>query len=102
MRQVALAVGAVLLGLVVLFTSALPTLWSTLPGIGPVVAAFVIGAGLVIYGLASTVRAFRTDSDERLATVFTAIATICVGAVAFSWPVFTLTIFRVALGSSDL
>lgn len=98
MRQLSLAIGAIALGLVVLLTSALSTLWSMLPGVGPVVAAFLIGAGLVLYGVYSTIRAFRTESDERLAAVLAAIASILVGAVAFSWPVFTLTIFRLVFG----
>lgn len=98
MRQLTLAIGTIVLGLVVLFTSALSTLWGMLPGVGPVIAAFLIGAGLVLYGVFLTIRAFRTESDERLAAIFSAIASILVGAVAFSWPVFTLTIFRLVFG----
>lgn len=98
MRQLLLAIGAIAFGLVVLLTSVLSTLWSLLPGVGPVIAAFAIGVGLVAHGLFAAFRAFRVNSDERLATVLTAVASILVGAVAFSWPVFTLTIFRLIFG----
>lgn len=98
MRQYLLAFGAIALGLVVLLTSALSTLWSVLPGVGPVVAAFIIGAGLILTGLNAAFRAFRTESDERIAAILNAVASILVGAVAFSWPVFTLSIFRLVFG----
>lgn len=82
-----------------LFTPLLPWLWGLLPGYGPVVTAFAIGAGLVLHGVFSVFQAFKEDSDGRLATILTALASLVAGAIAFSWPVFTLFVFRVSLGA---
>lgn len=94
-----IAAPAIVIGAAVLFTPLFPWLWGLLPGVGPVIAAFAVGTGLVLHGVFSVLRVFKGDSDERLAAVLTAVASLLVGAVAFSWPVLTLVIFRLAIGA---
>ncbi len=71
------------------------------PSAGAPGLAFLIGAALIVHGLLTgwqAGRAGRADhpggADRRITAALTAIASITVGVVAFSWPVLTIVLFR--------
>lgn len=72
---------------------------------GPALApwlAFTVAALLVVYGFWQGLRAVRVrgaDRGTRLAHVLAAVASVTAGAVAFAWPVLTLSAFRLWVGA---
>ncbi|WP_245655295.1 lipase family protein [Nocardia coubleae] len=68
------------------------------PSAGAPGLAFLIGAALIVHGLLTGWQAVgRGDADgvdQRVTAALTAIASITVGVVTFSWPVLTLMLFR--------
>ncbi|MGY0501009.1 lipase family protein [Nocardia sp. FBN12] len=70
------------------------------PSAGAPGLAFLIGAALIVHGVLAVWQAVRDDGarrggvDRRITAALTAIASITVGVVAFSWPVLTLVLFR--------
>ncbi|UOQ60290.1 alpha/beta hydrolase [Leucobacter rhizosphaerae] len=69
------------------------------PDAGAPWLAFLVGAGLIVHGVTSAVRAIRGSADQRVAALIGAAATIIVGVVTFSWPVLTLVVFRLSVGA---
>lgn len=69
------------------------------PDAGAPWVAFLVGAGLIAHGLITAIRAFQGTTDQRVATLLVAVATMIVGAVSFSWPVLTLVVFRLSVGA---
>ncbi|MFD4353155.1 lipase family protein [Nocardia sp. NPDC058518] len=74
------------------------------PSAGAPGLAFLIGAALIVHGLLAAWQAVRGDGrgnagrvgsvDRRITAGLTAVASITVGVVAFSWPVLTIVLFR--------
>jgi uncharacterized membrane protein HdeD (DUF308 family) len=87
--RAAIAVVCVVLGAII-------AVW---PDAGAPWLAFLVGAGLIFHGVTAAVRAIRGTADQRVSALIGAAATILVGCVTFSWPVFTLIIFRLSVGA---
>lgn len=68
------------------------------PNAGAPWLAFLVGAALLVHGGVSAVEALRSGADLRIAGLLAAVATLLVGAITFSWPVLTLSVFRFAVG----
>ncbi|UQE74100.1 DUF308 domain-containing protein [Gordonia sp. PP30] len=87
----AVATGAVCLvaGLVVLFwrAASLHTL------------VLVLAAALIVHGATAIVRAFRGGTDLRVAGFFSGAAAVVFGVLAVSWPLITVTVFRIGFGA---
>ncbi|MBC7305233.1 MAG: DUF308 domain-containing protein [Nocardia sp.] len=68
------------------------------PAAGAPGLAFLIGAALIVHGLLAVWQAVRGNgagsTDRRITAALTALASITVGVVAFSWPVLTIVLFR--------
>lgn len=72
-----------------------------IPALGVTWVAFLIAAGLIAHGLFSVLHAFRREArrHHRAAEVIAAVAGIVFGVLAFTWPVLTLSVFRLAVGA---
>lgn len=75
------------------------TLIAVWPTAGAPWLAFLVGASLVGHGVLQIVRSIRHGGDQRATGVVMALASIVFGVVAFSWPVLTLTFFRLGVGA---
>ncbi|WP_241156158.1 lipase family protein [Leucobacter chromiireducens] len=84
------------LGVVLLAAGALIALW---PSGGAPWLAFLVGAALVCAGIFQVVQVVRGGGDSRVTSVIGALACVAFGLVAFSWPVLTLTVFRLGVGA---
>lgn len=69
------------------------------PDAGAPWLAVLVSLSLILHGIASAILAFRGDIDNRVAGVLIALAGIALGFLAFSWPVLTIAIFRLAVGA---
>ncbi len=79
------------------------------PSVGAPGLAFLIGAALIVHGLLAVWQVVRGDGageaarpggiDRRITAGLTAVASITVGVVAFSWPVLTVVVFRFGLAA---
>lgn len=72
------------------------------PPLGAPWLAFLVAAALVVHGVLSAVRAVRAPSGTapyRAAEIISAASAIVFGALAFTWPVLTLTVFRLGVGA---
>ncbi|NLB46909.1 MAG: lipase [Microbacteriaceae bacterium] len=75
---------------------ALMALW---PDSGAPWLAKVLALALIFHGVLSAIAAVRGDRDHRVASLLTALAGICLGLVAFSWPVLTIALFKLGVGA---
>ena len=82
-------------GWLLVVLGAVMALW---PDAGAPWLAFLVGTALLMHGAVAAVEAWRGRADLRAAGLLTAVATFLVGAVTFSWPVLTLSVFRFAVG----
>lgn len=69
------------------------------PPLGAAWLAFIVAAALIAHGLVSVIHAVTRKTPYRVAEGISAAAAIVFGALAFSWPVLTLTIFRFGVGA---
>nr|WP_272928743.1 lipase family protein [Leucobacter luti] len=69
------------------------------PSAGAPWIAFLVGASLIGHGLFQTVQSIRHGGDQRATSIIGALASIIIGVVTFSWPVLTLTFFRLGVGA---
>lgn len=69
------------------------------PDAGAPWLAVLVALALILHGIASAILAFRDDTDNRVAGVLIALAGIALGFLAFSWPVLTIAIFKLAVGA---
>lgn len=87
-----------LVGAVLIAVGALMTLW---PDAGAPWLAFLVGAALIVHGAVALFSAITgrgvAPRDARAASAIMAAAAIVLGVVALSWPVLTLTMFRLGL-----
>lgn len=87
-----------LVGGALIALGALMALW---PDAGAPWLAFLVGAALVVHGALALWNAITGrdgwHADARAAAAIMGAATIVLGVVAFSWPVLTLTVFRLGL-----
>lgn len=82
------AVGWVVLGGVVAF-------W---PGVTLRVIVLLMGAGMIIAGVADVIAAFRGAADERVASALLGAASAIFGALALLWPDVTTLVIAVVFG----
>ncbi len=87
---------ATILGFLMVITGTFMAIW---PDAGAPWLAFLIGGALIAHGLVSGIAAVRGDADHRTTGIITGLATIVIGVLTFSWPVLTLTIFRLGIGA---
>lgn len=69
------------------------------PDAGAPWLARLISIALVLHGAVSAVTALRGDADRRISGLLIALAGIALGLLSFSWPVLTLSLFRLAVGA---
>ncbi|MDI6022013.1 lipase family protein [Leucobacter sp. UT-8R-CII-1-4] len=72
------------------------TFW---PDAGAPWLAAMVALSLILHGIASAILTFRGDADNRVAGLLIALAGIALGFLAFSWPVLTIAIFKLAVGA---
>lgn len=84
------------LGTVLAALGAVIALW---PSGGAPWLAFLVGASLIGHGLLQSVQSIRHGGDQRATSIIIALASIIFGVVALSWPVLTLTLFRLGVGA---
>ncbi len=83
-------------GLACVLLGATVALW---PDAGAPWLAFLVAASIIVFGVHTATHAIRNRTDESIASLISACAAVLVGVVAFSWPVLTLSVFRVGFGS---
>ncbi|WP_232299789.1 lipase family protein [Leucobacter komagatae] len=69
------------------------------PAAGAPWLAFLVGVSLIGHGILQGVQSFRHGGDQRATSFIVALASVLLGIVAFSWPVLTLTFFRLGVGA---
>lgn len=89
-------VSARVFGAVLFLLGAIIAVW---PAGGAPWIAFIVGASLIGHGVLQTVQVIRHGGDQRATSVIIALASIVFGVVALSWPVLTLTFFRLGVGA---
>jgi len=89
--NVAVAIGWVVLGVVIL-------VWR---GVGLTALVWLVGAALVVSGLARIATSVRTPrpGGERAASVLLGIASLIVGVLALAWPDVTMLVVAVGFGA---
>ena len=92
----ALRLPARVLGAASIVAGAVVALW---PGASAPGLALVVGIALVAHGLLRAVQAVLGRGEARVTSVIAALAGIVLGVVALSWPVLTLTVFRLGVGA---
>lgn len=83
-------------GLALIVAGSFMALW---PNAGAPWLASLVAVALILHGAVSAVAAVRGDADHRVAGVLIALAGIALGVLAFSWPVLTLVLFRLAVAA---
>lgn len=78
---------------------ALGVLIALWPSAGAPWLAFLVGASLIGQGIFSAVQSIRHGGDQRATSIIGALASIIIGTATFSWPVLTLTFFRLGVGA---
>ena len=61
--------------------------------------AFAVAIAVIAHGLATAAAALWRTGASRMSGLIAAAASILLGAVALSWPVLTLSMFRLAIGA---
>lgn len=89
------AAGRAIAALVIVFGLVI-AIW---PTVGTPWLAFAVGAALVAHGGFSAARAVRSRTPDRAAEIISACAALVFGALAFTWPVLTLQVFRLGVGA---
>ncbi|MCW2288323.1 uncharacterized membrane protein HdeD (DUF308 family) [Leucobacter luti] len=69
------------------------------PSAGAPWLAFLVGVALIGQSLFQLLQSIRNSGDQRAPHIIAALAGIVVGLVTFSWPVLTLTFFRLGVGA---
>lgn len=83
-------------GIALTILGALMALW---PDSGAPWLATIVGIALILHGIISGIAAIRGDADHRVSGVLIAATGIIVGVLVFSWPVLTLSLFRLTVGA---
>lgn len=83
-------------GAVFVLLGALIAAW---PSAGAPWLAFLVGASLIGQGVFQGVQSIRNGGDQRATHIVGALASVIFGVVTFSWPVLTLTFFRLGVGA---
>lgn len=83
-------------GAALVLVGALMALW---PDAGAPWLAALLATSLIAHGIVSVLASLRGDADRRAAGVLIGLAGISVGALAFSWPVLTLALFRLGVAA---
>lgn len=78
---------------------ALGVLIAVWPSAGAPWLAFVVGAALIGQGLFQGIQSIRNGGDQRVTNIIGALASVIIGVVTLSWPVLTLTFFRLGVGA---
>ncbi|MGN7860377.1 lipase family protein [Microbacterium sp. 22303] len=94
-RSLPVIVSRVLGALLVLLGAGM-ALW---PAAGAPLLAQLLTVALVVFAVATVIRAFRPGADQRVTGIIGAVATLAVAAVTVFWPVLTLVVFRLGVGA---
>ena len=92
----AAVIAARVLGILLVLLGAGMTLW---PMAGAPLLALLITIALVVFAVATAVRAFGPGADQRVTGLIAALATLAVAAITTFWPVLTLVVFRLGVGA---
>ncbi|MFC5338745.1 lipase family protein [Leucobacter denitrificans] len=82
-------------GVMCMVLGAVVALW---PDAGAPWLALLVAVAIIVFGIHTATRAIRQRTDQSVASLISAFAAILIGVVAFSWPVLTLSVFRVGFG----
>ncbi|VXB85512.1 putative Triacylglycerol lipase [Microbacterium sp. 8M] len=94
-RSLPVIISRVLGALLVLLGAGM-ALW---PAAGAPLLAQLLTAALIVFAVATAVRALRPGADQRVTGIIAALATLAVAAITVFWPVLTLVVFRLGVGA---
>ncbi|NLA65589.1 MAG: lipase [Leucobacter sp.] len=83
-------------GIALLVVGVLMAVW---PDSGAPWLAKVLALTVIFHGVMTFVSAVRGSRDHRVATALISLTSICMGVVAFSWPVLTIALFKLGIGA---